>query len=105
MLVNLVENAIRHTPAGTRIELTLEQDAVGPVAFVADNGPGIPAEARDKVFRRFFRLERSRSTKGSGLGLSLVAAVAEIHAIAITLLDNEPGLKVRLEFSPGRSTS
>jgi signal transduction histidine kinase len=52
------------------------------------------------VFRRFFRLERSRSTAGSGLGLSLVAAVADLHGIAITLADNEPGLKVLLDFAP-----
>lgn len=98
MLANLVENAIRHTPEGTRIQLALEQSPTGPVGIVADDGPGIPAEARDKVFRRFFRLERSRSTAGSGLGLSLVAAVADIHGIAITLADNEPGLKAVLDF-------
>jgi signal transduction histidine kinase len=98
MLANLVENAIRHTPEGTRIQLALEQSPTGPVGIIADDGPGIPAEARDKVFRRFFRLERSRSTAGSGLGLSLVAAVADIHVIAITLADNEPGLKAVLDF-------
>ncbi len=100
MLANLVENAIRHTPAGTHIELSLERRPAGPIGIVADNGPGVPAEAREKVFRRFFRLERSRSTAGSGLGLSLVAAVADIHGIAITLADNEPGLEVLLEFAP-----
>ncbi len=100
MLANLVENAIRHTQEGARIKLALEDDPAGPVGIVADNGPGIPAEARDKVFQRFFRLERSRSTAGSGLGLSLVAAVAAIHGIAITLADNEPGLKAVLDFPP-----
>lgn len=103
MLANLVENAIRHTPAETHIELALERRPAGPLGIVADNGPGIPAEAREKVFRRFFRLERSRSTAGSGLGLSLVAAVADIHGIAITLADNEPGLEVLLEFAPEKS--
>jgi len=100
MLANLVENAIRHTPEGSLIELTLEHGPTGLVGMVADNGPGIPAEAREMVFRRFFRLERSRSTTGSGLGLSLVAAVGGIHGIAITLADNEPGLKVLLDFRP-----
>lgn len=100
MLSNLVENAIRHTPEGTRIGLALEHRPAGAVGIVADNGPGIPAAAREKVFRRFFRLERSRSTAGSGLGLSLVAAVADLHGIAITLADNEPGLKVLLDFAP-----
>lgn len=100
MLANLVENTIRHTPEGTRIELSLESTVDGPVGVVADTGPGIPPEFREKVFRRFFRLERSRSTAGNGLGLSLVAAVVELHGIGITLADNEPGLKVRLGFSP-----
>lgn len=99
MLANLVENAIRHTPAGAHIELVLERRRAGPVGIVADDGPGIAAEARDKVFQRFFRLERSRSTPGSGLGLSLVAAVADIHGIAITLADNGPGLEVLLDFA------
>ena len=100
MLANLVENAIRHTPEGTRITLVLEHGTTGPVGIVADNGPGIPADAREMVFRRFFRLERSRSTIGSGFGLSLVAAVADIHGIAIKLADNDPGLKVLLDFAP-----
>lgn len=103
MLANLVENAIRHTPRGARIRLALERRAAGPLGSVADNGPGIPGEAREKVFRRFFRLERSRSTAGSGLGLSLVAAVADLHGIAVTLADNEPGLKVMLQFAPATS--
>lgn len=103
MLANLVENAIRHTPRGARIRLSLERRTAGPLGIVADNGPGIPGEAREKVFRRFFRLERSRSTAGSGLGLSLVAAVADLHGIAVTLADNEPGLKVVLQFAPAAS--
>lgn len=104
MMANLVENAIGHTPPGTRIELSLRNEPLGPVGMVADTGPGIPAESRDKVFRRFFRLEQSRSAPGSGLGLALVAAVAGIHGIAITLADNEPGLKVVLDFAPASAT-
>jgi signal transduction histidine kinase len=100
MLANLVENAIRHTPEGARIGIGLERGADGPVGIVSDTGPGIPPEARDKVFQRFYRLDRSRSTAGNGLGLSLVAAVAETHGIAITLADNPPGLEVRLRFPP-----
>jgi len=103
MLANLVENAIRHTPAGTRIALSLEHGTEGPIGTVADNGPGIPSDAREKVFRRFFRLERSRSSPGTGLGLSLVAAVADIHGIGITLADNEPGLRVVLDFLRGKA--
>ncbi len=104
MLANLIENAIRHTPVGTHIQLTLEHGSGGPIGIIADDGPGIPEEAREKVFQRFFRLERSRSTAGSGLGLSLVAAVADIHGITVRLADNEPGLKVVLEFASRKPT-
>jgi signal transduction histidine kinase len=97
MLVNIVENAIRHTPAGTRIEVSLRR-ANGKIACsVADNGPGIPSAERDHVFARFHRL--SDAVPGSGLGLSLVKAVADIHAISIKLDDAAPGLKVTMEFA------
>ena len=65
---------------------------------VADSGPGIPEEARDSVLQRFYRLESSRNTPGSGLGLSLVAAVAHLHNVALELSDNAPGLRVSLRF-------
>lgn len=100
LLANLVDNAIRHTPAGTMIEVSLDVEQYHPAGVVADTGPGVPADAREKVFRRFYRLDRSRTTTGSGLGLSLVAAVAELHGIAITLADNAPGLRVALDFAP-----
>jgi len=96
MLANLVDNAIRHTPKGTRIELSLKKSGSKLIACLADDGPGIPPEDRANVFRRFYRLERSRTTPGSGLGLALVAAVAEMHAIEIRLEDNEPGLRISL---------
>ena len=98
MLANLIENSLRHTPSGTRLEATLERAAGDVRAVLADNGPGIPEAAREKVFRRFFRLEASRSSPGSGLGLSLVAAVASLHAVGIELADNAPGLRVTLRF-------
>ncbi|HEV3373791.1 MAG TPA: ATP-binding protein, partial [Xanthobacteraceae bacterium] len=63
-----------------------------------DTGPGIPPDERAKVFRRFYRLERSRTTPGSGLGLSTVAAIAELHHAAIELVDNKPGLRVVIRF-------
>jgi signal transduction histidine kinase len=98
MLANLVENAIRHAPEGAQIRLAGEcRDGV-IVAEIADNGPGIPAEMRGKVFQRFYRLEASRRTPGSGLGLSLVAAICRLHDVAIELADNEPGLRVVLHF-------
>ena len=97
-LANLVENAIRHTPEGTSITLEASTSASGPKVQVADTGPGIPAQLHQKVFQRFFRIDASRSTSGSGLGLSLVRAVADIHHARIELMDNLPGLKVTLVF-------
>jgi signal transduction histidine kinase len=100
MLVNLVENALRHSPAGTRIAVRLERPDGAILCTIADNGPGIPKDEHDKVFRRFYRLDSSRATPGSGLGLSLVAAIAELHGIAVILGDNHPGLAVTLRFAP-----
>ena len=98
MIANIVENALRHTPAGTRIELALAGPPAAPVCTIRDDGPGIPEPERQKVFRRFYRLDSSRATPGSGLGLSLVAAVAELHRIAVEIGDNQPGLRVTLRF-------
>ena len=98
MLVNLLENALHHTPPKTAIALVLDRDANGPRAILGDSGPGIPLNERQKVFGRFYRLDVSRSTPGNGLGLALVAAIASLHGIAIELQDNYPGLKVVLTF-------
>jgi signal transduction histidine kinase len=98
MLANLVENALRHTPRGAAISLSLHDTPDGLLGSVADTGPGIPAGARTKVFQPFYRLEASRSTPGSGLGLALVAAIADLHRIRVDLSSNEPGLKVSLGF-------
>lgn len=103
MLANLIENAIRHCPAGAKIQLSLEQGNRGAIGEVSDNGSGIPPSERGKVFRRFYRLEDSRTTAGNGLGLALVAAVAEVHHIKVSLNDNNPGLIVRLEFPSSTS--
>lgn len=100
MFANLVENAIHHTPPGARIDVRLASSPDGPRAVVADSGPGIPAAERANVFRRFYRLDAARSTPGSGLGLSIVAAVAELHGARIELADNHPGLRVTLHFPP-----
>ena len=99
LLANLVENAIRHCPAGTDVELSLKRDAGQTILSVVDNGPGISAEDRDKVLHRFYRVEQSRSTYGSGLGLALVKAIADLHDASLELADNAPGLRVTLRFS------
>jgi signal transduction histidine kinase len=98
LLANLVENGLRHTPAGTVLTTRLIGSADRVRLEVTDNGAGIPEEERTAVLGRFYRLDRSRSTPGSGLGLSLVAAVAKLHGARISLEDNEPGLRVVLEF-------
>ncbi len=97
LLVNLIENAIRHTPTGTIIDLSLT-DSRNPTLIVADDGRGIPESERPRVFERFHRLEQSRTSPGSGLGLSIVAAIADLHGVEIALEDNNPGLRVCLKF-------
>ena len=98
MLANLIENAIRHTPPDTAIEIDLLAGAGRPICRIRDDGPGVPEAERRKVFRRFYRLDASRTTPGNGLGLSLVAAVADLHRIQVTLEDGQPGLFVTLQF-------
>lgn len=91
---NLIENALNHTPSGSGVRMVLARTATGFEAQVSDNGPGIPETERDKVFDRFYRLDRSRTTKGSGLGLALVKAIASLHGLSLALEDNKPGLAV-----------
>jgi signal transduction histidine kinase len=99
-VANLVDNAIKHGRAGGRVTVAVARDDGRGEIAVADDGPGIPAQERPHVFKRFYRLERSRRTAGNGLGLSLVAAVARLHGASIDMEDTAPGLKVRLRF-PG----
>lgn len=99
MLANLIENAIHHTPMGTRITVSLMQTMQGVVGCIEDTGPGIPAEAHQRVFNRFVRLDSSRSSPGSGLGLALVAAIAQLHRIPLHLADRQPGLAVEMRFT------
>ncbi|MBS1303852.1 HAMP domain-containing sensor histidine kinase [Loktanella sp. SALINAS62] len=98
ILANLIENALRHTPHGSDIALRLERLPDRAILHVSDNGPGIPASERDKVMQRLYRLDRSRNTPGSGLGLSLVSVIANLHDAGITLSDNDPGLCVSISF-------
>ena len=94
LFTNLVENALNHTPAGSTVRLGLHTTPSGFEAEVGDNGPGIPAPEHGKVFDRFYRLDRSRSTKGSGLGLALVKAIATLHGLSVRLENRSPGLAV-----------
>jgi signal transduction histidine kinase len=101
-LSNLIDNAIKYTPTGGQISVSAHRDADGRIALsVADSGPGVRPEDRDRVIDRFVRLETARSTPGAGLGLSLVAAVAEVHHADLKLEDglggeHGPGLRVTL---------
>lgn len=101
-MVNLLENAIKYarpedgTPG--RIVVDLTADAGKVRICVADNGPGIPEADRRRVLERFVRLEKSRSEPGSGLGLSLVNAVARLHGGTFTIEDNAPGVRAVLEI-------
>ena len=99
MIANVLENAIEHTPEGTRISCTLRERPGGPSMIVADDGPGIPAVERNRVFERFYRLDQSRGSNGSGLGLSLVTAIAKLHDAKVTLGDNNPGLRLEIAFA------
>lgn len=105
-LANLIDNALKYgAPSagagnGYAPEVDVQADARGGVAriVVSDRGPGVPDTERDRVLSRFVRLEESRSEPGSGLGLSLVAAVARLHGGKLRLEDNEPGLRVVLSL-------
>lgn len=102
LFVNLLENAVTHTPAGTTVVLS-GRDRGGTVEVsVSDDGPGIAPRERDLVFRRFFRSDLSRATPGTGLGLSLAAAIAELHSSTIRLDDNTPGAKFIVSFPSAR---
>lgn len=98
VLANLIENGLRHTPAGSDIVLGLDRTPDRIVLHVADNGPGVPASERDLVQRRLYRMDRSRTSPGAGLGLSLVRSIAVLHDAEIVLLDNDPGLRVDVRF-------
>lgn len=97
-VANLIDNAIKYTPAGGRLGLDVAVEGTHARIAVWDTGPGIPAVDRTRVLQRFVRLDASRTTPGSGLGLSLVAAVAQMHHAPLELGDNAPGLRVTLTF-------
>ena len=95
---NLVDNAVKYTPPGGTVTVGLENGEHGPRFSVSDTGSGIPESERENVFKRFYRLEAHRDFEGSGLGLSLVAAIAKLHGGIVEMQSNRPGLKVSVEF-------
>ncbi|WP_168072717.1 HAMP domain-containing sensor histidine kinase [Caulobacter sp. SSI4214] len=99
---NLIDNALKFTPPGGTVRVRLITLAQGPRLEVADDGPGVDPQERDAVLNRFHRGRRTLDTPGSGLGLSIVAAVARLHQFTLTLSDAKPGLVVSLDCWPRR---
>lgn len=97
-LANLVDNAIKYTPSGGRVSVWPAMTPDGVDLTVSDTGPGIPQSERARVVERFVRLEASRNSPGTGLGLSLVSAIARLHNAQLILEDNAPGLRAVIRF-------
>jgi len=97
-LTNLLDNAVKYTPAGGTVAVTLERTDDTARIRVSDSGPGVPATDRERVLQRFTRLDQARSLPGNGLGLALVNAVTMQHHGRLTLGDNSPGLVVTIEI-------
>jgi len=97
-LTNLLDNAVKYTPPGGRVTVTLERTDDTARILVADSGPGVPAEDRELVLQRFARLDQARTQPGNGLGLALVKAVTMQHHGRLALGDNAPGLVVTIEI-------
>ncbi len=102
LVFNLLENAIVHTPENTPITVSLKTVKGNIGLVIGDRGAGIAEKLHQKVFKHFYRLEQSRTTAGNGLGLSIVAAIVELHEGIITLDDNQPGLKVVVSLPYGK---
>ncbi len=99
MLTNLVENGLKYVPAGGRVAVELPSGMASSIRLsVADDGPGIPAHERERAAQPFVRFAASTPQEGSGLGLSLVAAIVRLHRGRLALQDNAPGLKVIIEL-------
>lgn len=95
-VANLIDNALKFAPAGTPLMVAVRTEGADVEIHVADRGPGIPQAERARATERFFRAEAARSTPGSGLGLSLVLAIAQLHGGSLRLEDNRPGLRAIL---------
>jgi signal transduction histidine kinase len=98
LLTNLLDNAILHSPSGTRVLVSLDQTADAVRLSVTDDGPGVTAEEAQALLRRFSRADRSRSTPGHGLGLALVSAIAGVHG-GLTRVSSGPGFGVHIVFN------
>lgn len=102
-LANLVDNAVKYAPVGGHVRITTQQRHEGPQIHVIDDGPGIPDEEHAAVLQRFYRAAHTLDVPGTGLGLSLVQAVINLHCFGMTLSNVRPGLCVTLECWPRRN--
>ena len=100
MIANLIDNALRHNEPGVRIEVAGSRTETGVELSIADDGAGVGAGELAAIFQRFYRATQARKAPGSGLGLALVAAIAELHGLDCTASDNGPGLRVTLATAP-----
>ncbi|MFM9939370.1 MAG: sensor histidine kinase [Hyphomicrobiaceae bacterium] len=102
LLVNVVKNSIQHCPKGAKITVSVCDGNARTELRVCDTGDGIPESERVAVFQRYYRAQSSDGKPGHGVGLSLVAAIAELHGAELALEDNQPGLRFIIYFGPSR---
>jgi signal transduction histidine kinase len=97
-VASLIDNAIKYAGAGSTVELSILAEADGPALTVQDDGPGVPDEELPKLTTRFYRLDRSRSQPGNGLGLAIVSAIATLHGASMRLTNAYPGFRASIHF-------
>lgn len=98
LLSNLIENAIKHSPLGKHIEVSTHSSSINTLVRVADDGPGIDPGDHERIFQRFFRGEKSRSSPGNGLGLTLARAIADLHGASLSVSNSNPGAVFEIRF-------
>jgi signal transduction histidine kinase len=98
-ICNLLDNAIKYTAVGGAVSIDIREDGTGVIMVISDNGPGIAADLREKVFERFYRVDQTNGVPGFGLGLALVRGIAALHRSDIRLSDAEPGLRLSWRFA------
>lgn len=98
LFANLIENAILHTPEGTRVTIDVDRAPGRVTVVVADDGPGVPEAERDRITRRFYQVDASRSRGSSGLGLSIASAIVTLHGAKLAIGDARPGLRIAVSF-------
>jgi signal transduction histidine kinase len=100
MVKNVIDNAIKFSPQGSEVKVEVYEKDDQVVLAITDQGPGIPDAEKGKIFERFYRVRKSNHFTGSGLGLSIVKWVIDLHQADILMLNNTPGgLRVELTFA------